>query len=311
MSVIIGSLNATHGIKYLNTKIMKKTLIATIAATLTLCLSVKAQDANALLWQISGSNLSQPSYLFGTIHLMCPDDIQITNRMSEALKNTQQLVLEIDMDEPSVLTDAQQAMMMTDGTTLDELLTDEEYQLINNYFQDSLKIPIQAINTMNPFMLSNFAFLDVLNCQPGSYEMQLMQIVKEQEKEVLGLETVQDQAQAFGGISLEEQTNHLVNTVENYDETVAGIESLLSAYQNKQVEHLYNLTHEAMQKVEGAEETLLTDRNKKWIPRMKEMVQSKPTFFAVGAAHLGGPMGVIPLLRKQGYSVEAVSSVGQ
>ncbi|MFT5800980.1 MAG: hypothetical protein ACI956_000785, partial [Nonlabens sp.] len=31
-----------------------------------------------------------------------------------------------------------------------------------------------------------------------------------------------------------------------------------------------------------------------------------PTFFAVGAGHLGGDIGVIALLRKAGYSVEPI-----
>jgi uncharacterized protein YbaP (TraB family) len=32
----------------------------------------------------------------------------------------------------------------------------------------------------------------------------------------------------------------------------------------------------------------------------------EPTFFAVGAGHLGGNTGVIALLRKQGYTVKPV-----
>ncbi len=290
---------------------MKKTLFATFVAILSLCLSINAQDTNALLWQVSGKNLSQPSYLFGTIHLMCPDDIQITQPMEDALKNSQQLVLELDMDEPGMMMNMQKVAMMTDGTTLNDLLTEEEHQMVGDYLQDSLKIPIQALNTMKPLMLSTLTFLDVLNCQPGSYEMQLVQHVKEQGKEVLGLETIEDQAQAFDFIPLEEQADYLVEAIQKYDETVSETEALLAAYQNKQVEHLYDLTHASMQEMDGAEEALLTNRNNKWISKMEEMAQSQATFFAVGAAHLGGPMGVIALLKEQGYTVEAVSSVGQ
>jgi uncharacterized protein YbaP (TraB family) len=35
-------------------------------------------------------------------------------------------------------------------------------------------------------------------------------------------------------------------------------------------------------------------------------MQQSPSFFAVGAAHLGGDIGVITLLRKQGYTVKPV-----
>ncbi|MEM9834653.1 MAG: TraB/GumN family protein [Bacteroidota bacterium] len=290
---------------------MKKTLIATLVVLLPLCISVKAQDTDALLWQISGNDLSQPSYLFGTIHLMCPDDIQVTDAMKNALENTEQLVLELDMDEPGMMTKAQQVAMMTDGTTLNDLLTEEEYQMVGKYLQDSLKIPIQALNTMKPLMMSMFAFLDVLDCQPGSYEMTLIEEVKQQEKEVLGLETLEDQKKAFDFISLEEQADYLVETIEKYDETVAETQAMLSAYQQGQVAKLYDLTHESMEEMKGAEKTLLIDRNQDWIPKITKMAQDKATFFAVGAAHLGGPEGIIALLKEQGYSVEAVISVGQ
>ncbi|WKN43897.1 TraB/GumN family protein [Tunicatimonas pelagia] len=290
---------------------MKKTLIATCLAMLLLGLSTKAQDTDALLWQVSGNNLAQPSYLFGTIHLMCPDDIQITQPMKDALKNSEQLVLELDMDEPGMMMNMQKVAMMTDGTTLNDLLTEEEYQLVGNYLKDSLQLPIQALNTMKPLMLSTLTFLDVLNCRPGSYEMQLVQQAKEHKKEVLGLETIEDQTEAFDFIPLEEQADYLVEAIQKYDETVAETEALLTAYQQGQVAKLYDLTHEAMSEMEGAEEALLTKRNKKWIAQIEDMAQNQATFFAVGAAHLGGPEGVITLLKEQGYTVEAISSAGQ
>jgi uncharacterized protein YbaP (TraB family) len=36
---------------------------------------------------------------------------------------------------------------------------------------------------------------------------------------------------------------------------------------------------------------------------MGEMMTEQPTFFAVGAGHLGGEFGVVSLLRKEGYTV--------
>ncbi|MEM8968453.1 MAG: TraB/GumN family protein [Bacteroidota bacterium] len=201
--------------------------------------------------------------------------------------------------------------MMTDGTTLNDLLTEEEYQMVGKYLQDSLKIPIQALNTMKPLMMSTLTFLDVLDCRPGSYEMTLTEQAKQQEKEVLGLETVEDQMKAFDFIPLEEQADYLVETIEKYDETVAETQAMLAAYQQGQVAKLYDLTHEAMEEMKGAEKTLLVDRNRDWIPKIEKIAQDKATFFAVGAAHLGGSEGVIVLLKEQGYTVKAVSSVGQ
>ena len=51
---------------------------------------------------------------------------------------------------------------------------------------------------------------------------------------------------------------------------------------------------------------LLNNRNKNWISKIDKYVKQKPTFIAVGAAHLGGQNGVISLLKKQGFKVEPV-----
>jgi uncharacterized protein YbaP (TraB family) len=37
---------------------------------------------------------------------------------------------------------------------------------------------------------------------------------------------------------------------------------------------------------------------------MRRLMKETPTLFAVGAGHLGGPRGVIALLRAEGYRVE-------
>ena len=51
---------------------------------------------------------------------------------------------------------------------------------------------------------------------------------------------------------------------------------------------------------------MLQNRNQNWIPVMATEMKKAPTFFAVGAAHLGGINGVINLLRKRGYLVKPI-----
>jgi uncharacterized protein YbaP (TraB family) len=81
------------------------------------------------------------------------------------------------------------------------------------------------------------------------------------------------------------------------------LDGLLKLYKDQDIS--------AMQQSIGAEEgmveyeyILLQKRNENWIPVMARMMAEKPTLFAVGAGHLGGPQGVVALLRKSGYRVE-------
>lgn len=51
---------------------------------------------------------------------------------------------------------------------------------------------------------------------------------------------------------------------------------------------------------------LIDDRNDAWVKAMPGIMKERPTFFAVGAAHLLGAKGVLQQLRDAGYTVEGV-----
>ena len=54
-------------------------------------------------------------------------------------------------------------------------------------------------------------------------------------------------------------------------------------------------------------EKLVDKRNHNWIPKLKEIIQQKSCFIAIGAGHLGGENGLIKLLQLQGFTVEPIS----
>lgn len=269
-------------------------------------LTATAQEDNSLLWKISGQGIDKPSYLFGTIHLMCPQDIKITDAMQAAIANSEQMVMELDMDEPGMMQNMMASSTMQDGTTLKSLMSDEDYQLLEKFMMDSIGAPLQPMATMKPMLLSTIVMLPVLKCQPGSYELSLVSAAQDQDIEILGLETVADQVAIFDAIPLEEQSDYLVKSIREYEKTAEETRNMIRLYREENVSQLYQIIHENMAEMEGGEDALLTDRNQKWIPMMEEMAAKKATFFAVGAGHLGGPEGVITLLRKAGYQVEAV-----
>ena len=59
--------------------------------------------AKTLLWKVSGKDIKQPSYLYGTFHLMCPDDLVVTDTIRNTFNRTKQLYLELDMDDPQMM----------------------------------------------------------------------------------------------------------------------------------------------------------------------------------------------------------------
>ena len=272
---------------------------------LFLLASFAAQAQSSLLYEVSGNDLEQPSYLFGTIHLMCPENIYLSDTLREKLTNSEQLVLELDFDEPGMVQEMQQAMMQPAETPLRELMAEEEYAQLSQFFQDSLNIPEQMLAQLNPIALYGAVASKMLGCQPGSYEQALVAVAQERQIEVEGLESVDEQLEAFGNISEEEQAAYLYDALEDYEASAQEFGKMLSSYMKQDAELLYELSHAAMAEFGDMEQHLLIDRNHAWVP-MIETMMAEPTFFAVGAGHLGGEEGLLNLLKEAGYTVTAV-----
>ncbi|WP_373514667.1 TraB/GumN family protein [Persicitalea sp.] len=286
----------------IRTKIFSALLLSLLFSTVR----AQAPTEASLLWKIEGKNLTQPSYLYGTIHLICPSDFVLTDTLKGCLKQTEQLTLEIDMDDPGMMMAMMKGMAMQEGKQLKDMLDANDYDRLNKYFKDSVGMSIAPFERAKPFMLMSVLLSRVLACQPQSYEMSLMGLAQKQKSEVIGLETVEEQMAVFDSIPYADQAKMLVTLMDSLPQARAEFGKMIEVYKKQDIAGLYNMTLESVFELENQQEVLLTDRNRRWIPLIEKQVGEKPTFVAVGAAHLGGEEGVIALLRKAGFSVVPV-----
>ena len=275
--------------------------------TLFISLFSNAQELEkSLLWKISGNGLNKPSYLFGTIHLTC--DTSLDANTLNALEATEQLYLELDMDDKSIQMQMMKLMMMKDGAKLSTLLSPEDFKILDEFMKKNLNMSAKLFDSFKPFMISSMLFPKMLDCKSQSVESELMKITKEQNEEIFGLEKAEDQMKVFDEISYQDQADELLKTVkDNLEKDKKEFQEMITIYQNKDIEGMLKMMSDSDNKITSEnQDILLNDRNKKWIPIMVKIMKDKPTFFGVGAGHLAGEEGVIKLLRKQGYKVEAV-----
>ena len=132
-----------------------------------------------------------------------------------------------------------------------------------------------------------------------------MKMAKDQHKEILGLETVGDQFSALDKMGMKKQADMmLVKMVENWNEGKGKVQAMIKDYKSQDIDMLLeDITKSKTSDIEF-ERDLLETRNSNWIPKISKIVAEKPTFFAVGAGHLGGEKGVIALLKKAGFTVK-------
>ncbi len=113
-----------------------------------------AEKDSALLYEISGNGLKQPSYLFGTFHIICSNDMIQLEKLTNYVDKTEQLFLEVDLDNPTEMLSAGKMVMLADGKTLSDLYSKEEYAKVNELVQNSLGVPLENFKTYKPVFLS-------------------------------------------------------------------------------------------------------------------------------------------------------------
>lgn len=286
---------------------MKKILLSLLTTGL-LATAATAQD-NSLLYEVTGNGLAQPSYLYGTFHLVCPNDLILSDALKKATADAQQLYLEIDMDDPTLQSSMMQGMMLTGGKTMKDLMSAEDYTLVDSYLQKKSGMGLAQIGGLKPIALYSFMMMGALGCQPASYDLTLMQMAANDKKEVLGLEKLEDQLALFDKVPMEKQTAMLADMARKPDEIQKEFANMLTAYKAQDLTSMMKQMKESKYDggLDGFETDLLDKRNQNWIPVIEKAAKDKPTLFAFGAGHLGGDKGVIQLLRAKGYKVKGIN----
>jgi uncharacterized protein len=265
----------------------------------------------SLLWEISGNGLKKSSYLFGTIHLIGKEDFFFPPSLQDKIAAAEQATFEIDMDDMSSMESMMSIMnkaFMKDGKTLKDFITDKEYKLVNDHFA-AKGLPLQMLERMKPMLLATFASMDLGGEDASgtkSYEMEIFAKVKDMNKPSLGLETVDDQLAIFDSIPYQAQAKMLMESIKSADKENDEYKKMADMYKKQDIEQMAKMSIEGDEGMAGYENLFLYNRNKKWIPLMSSMMNDKSTFFAVGAGHLGGPKGVINLLKLAGYKITPV-----
>ena len=270
---------------------------------------VKQKNDNTLLWEVSGNGLKKPSFLFGTFHLLCKDDIHFSDQLKKAMKASDEIYMELDMDDPSIMLSGMLYMNMKDGKKLEDLYTPEEYKRLQNYFADTLKMPIMLLQSAKPYFLVALLYPRMMNCpSPSGVEEELVKIAKADKKEIKGLETMQFQASVFDSIPYEWQAKELLKSIDSFSVTKEEFITMLGFYKNQQMDSLKNMIGKSEFGSDKYDDLLLKNRNKNWVGQLKEIMKKESVFVAVGTGHLVGDFGLINLLRKEGYKVEPLEN---
>ncbi len=283
-----------------------KRILYLLVCLCTGSLQLRAQaPQTSLLWEIRGKGLQHSSYLFGTFHIMCKAEFSISQELKSRITGSRYFYGELNMDELGNDTKVAMKLMMTDKS-LKDLIGKKDYPAVSDGFQKVTGISLEMLDHFKPFMAESLLAMNMISCtdrvQP---ETEFANIAKENKVPMRGLETIDDQLNAVDKQPLDSQVHSLAETVLKFDSSKLMMAKMIAVYRTRDVDSLY-----AFLKANGStgdfEKELLVNRNHNWVPLIEKAMTDGPVFFAVGAGHLGGPDGIIRLLRKRGYKLTPV-----
>ncbi len=271
------------------------------------------KEPHTLLWKISGNGITKPSFLFGTIHMICADDAKLSDNMNSVIRDCDEVYFEVDLDNLVEMMMAMNQMKMRGDTTLKDLLDPVKYKKVKDYFnKKGSLLPFSMLETYKPILAASTLEQQSLPCgNTAMMEQVIMEAAKGNRKKIQGLETMSYQAGVLDSIPYHLQAEQLVSYIDSA-ETGNGEDKMMNdmftAYREQDLRKLEKLMVDSDPGMSSFTDILLYHRNRNWVEKLKGLLSGKALLVAVGAGHLPGEKGLISLLRKQGYTVTPVEN---
>jgi len=287
---------------------MKK--ITTICiGLLSLILVTGTQTARAqskgLLWQITGKNIKQPTYLYGTIHMFDTSMYQVPQPVLAKLAQTKQVYFELDFGKINPMEMMKYALVKDSTERLDKLLDSASLQKFRTIAKSSAMLQMMGDNMfkIKPIFLTTML---LNNGKSVAIDMEMYNRAKQLKDSVGGIETVEEQMSAINALSAASQAQMVKETLKTYTTADDAIRKLTGIYVKQETSTLLAEMSDGAPMDAAFNEALLIKRNIVMANRIEKLVGTKSTMIAVGAGHLGGEQGLIALLKKKGYQFKNV-----
>jgi uncharacterized protein YbaP (TraB family) len=283
-------------------------LVVLFLAFLVTGLSAQPASRN-FLWKVEGPG-GAVAYLLGSLHVLTAESYPLSPAINKAFGESKTLVEEIDLDEASDPTQMMSALtkaMLTDGRTLDQLVSPELFADVKKRAEQS-GLPMVALQRMKPWLVSVTLMAPTL--QKAGFKPELgvdrhfFDRAKASGMKRQALETLAYQLDRFDQLSPKLQEDLLKSTLEELDTQVTGVREMAQAWTFGDVAAMEKFTLEALHESPELYQRLLVERNNNWIPHVEGCLKNNAgCFIVVGAAHLVGPDGLPTLLQKKGYKI--------
>jgi uncharacterized protein len=260
------------------------------------------------MWMVEGAH--NHIYLLGSIHLLRAQDHPLPAVIDAAYDDADTLLMELDMDDLDPV--AMQTLVTSlgviqDGRTLRDLMGQSLYEEAVRSAA-AVDIPLDMLAKSEPWLAAitiEQLALTRIGFNPNfGIEMHLAGKAAADGKEILGLETMQEQLGYLDGLPLDAQRELVMQTLEESADISSMMDRVIEAWRTGDTNYLQDFLLSDMRRYPDLYKALVTDRNQRWARHISELLdQQQDYLIVVGALHLIGDDGVPALLRKAGIVV--------
>jgi uncharacterized protein YbaP (TraB family) len=281
--------------------------LALLVAAVSAWPSVAAAPAQHFLWRVRSQ--STTVFLLGSVHFMKADAYPLARPIEGAFDRARVAVFEVDLDKlGGAAFKLLAAGTLPEDRTLRDVVSADTYADVSERVAD-MGLDVAAFRKMRPWLLavtlSAFELTRAGYSPDSGIDRYFFDRAVERGIPTVALETVDEQVALFESLDPAEDEAFLRSTLHEIDEVIPMVDELLAAWRSGNVAEVEQLLGEAYSEAPELMERLVTARNRRWLPRIEELLAgSEEAMVVVGALHLVGENGLVALLGERGYSVE-------
>jgi hypothetical protein len=259
----------------------------------------------ASVWKVTSTS-GGTLYLGGSIHALRKSDYPLPKEYNRALDASATIAMEVD--EKAVMQSSEsiaKAGEFPRGDSLKNHVDPRTYAYLKRLL-GLLEIPPEKFSRYRPWYLALLLEAPSVHGRSDKLgvEQYLIGRAHASHKPIIGLETAREHAEVFSGLSDRQGEAYLLLEFIPQSEGVSNAQ-IMKAWRNGDADTVAREFHEAFHDFPSLAERLLDNRNRNWIPRIEAYMRNpKVCFVVVGDAHLGGPNGLLAMLKARGCTIE-------
>jgi uncharacterized protein YbaP (TraB family) len=287
---------------------MRKTLLGLAGLSLLATASFPsvAGAASTSVWKVTdpkGGTL----YLGGSFHSLRSSDYPLPAAFDRACDASARLAFEIDDHQADAFsTSIDKAGTYPRGDELKNHVDPRTYDYLRRVLARS-KLSHESIARYRPWFLALMVEtpgMEAFTSRLG-VETYLTRRARAKSKSTTNLESTSEHIRVFSGLNDRESEACLLLSFITLERDGPEAIRSLAAWRRGDAETVWRTTSAGYRDFPALGERLLGVRNRAWIPKIEGYLHSGKIYFVVvGAAHMGGPSGVLALLKARGYQIE-------